>query len=134
MRGDTVFYGDAWLKPGYKLRMDNHEIQYIAEAPHSGMRMIAGTVNASGSEIRDPGDKYYVSRESEGRYKVTFRQAFSSSPVVLVTVDNDANSFDNFISTDGVYAGYFYVEGRDDQPGEQATYQDTPFNFIVVGY
>jgi hypothetical protein len=64
---------------------------------------------------------------------VTFAEAFNNTPVVVLSIADDANSFDNFISTDGIYTDHFDVEGRDDNDDEQATFQDTPFTFIAIG-
>lgn len=135
MRGTTVCYGDLWVKPGYDLRMDSHVISHVVEAPRTGVRMVAGEVNAAGNEVRDIGGKFTSRRDGEGKYTITFTEPFSAPPVIVVSLSEDANSFENFISLNGtISAGSFHVEGRDDSPSEQANVQDTPFTFIAVGY
>ena len=134
MRAKTVCYDDLIVQPNHNFKMGDHTISHVVEAPVTGMRVVAGAVNAAGTEVTDIGNQFTVTRTGEGTYTVTFTPSFNSTPVVVISVANDSNSFDNIITLDNVYPNVFYVEARDDQHDSQATLQDTPFSFVVIGY
>lgn len=55
----------------------------LALGTETGARLVWGAVSASG--VVDAGTGFTVSRSGTGRYKVTFAQAFTGQPIVLVS-------------------------------------------------
>ena len=94
------------------------------------IRMVAGRVSDSGGQ--QSGSGFSVSRTDEGRYRVTYDNAFSSTPVVVASLVDSMNQ-DNFLTVVSSDANGFQLHSKDDEPGADASYQNSGFNFIALG-
>ncbi len=93
--------------------------------------VIVGRVNASGT--KNFGEGFTTSRISEGRYRVTFANPFSSRPVVLVTASIDSGLDDNVANTLNIGLTGFEVVIMDVNPTTEFVEEDAPFDFIAIG-
>lgn len=96
------------------------------------LRMIAGRVDSSGNRLSGSG--FVCSRVggNVGHYRITYEGAFSSIPVVVASL---VDSFieDNFLTVVSSTSSGFDLHSKDDDPGAEATGQDSAFNFIALG-
>lgn len=94
------------------------------------LRMIAGDVNANGT-IRS-GSGFTATRISEGNYRITFNDAFASTPIVLATLI-EALADDNFVTLHAVSSAQFELHSADMDINTTTTPQDSRFSFIALG-
>ena len=94
------------------------------------LRMVAGRIGSTG--VQQSGSGFSVSRTAEGRYRVTYDNAFSSIPVVVASLVDSPNE-DNFLTVVSSTASGFELHSKDDSPTADASYQDSAFNFIALG-
>ena len=110
----------------------------IGEAPTSGVRVVAGCVNADGTEESDLGEQFTVELytgggRSAGDYKITFSPAFTAAPFIVVSGAGEGNSVDNFFTVEQVGASVAYVWSQDNDGAETGSFQNGAFNFIAIG-
>jgi len=92
-------------------------------------RLITGRVNSTGTIATGSG--FSVSRLGEGKYRITFSTAFSSTPVVVATAsDYNIDDEDNFATVCQLRTTSFIVRTWD---GTDTGTEDSEFNFIVIG-
>jgi len=94
------------------------------------IRMVAGRVSDTGGQ--QSGSGFSVSRTALGRYRVTYNNAFSSTPVVVASLVDSINQ-DNFLTVVSSDANEFQLHSKDDVANGEADYQDSAFNFIALG-
>ena len=101
--------------------------QYFAPGGEENLRIVRGTITATGSIILGSG--FTVSKGSAGYYTITFNTPFAGAPTVTATVEyNAAAGVD--VMTDGVTANsaVFAVW----VPAQQIFF-DQAFHFIAIG-
>jgi hypothetical protein len=94
------------------------------------VRMVAGRVSEAGGQ--QSGSGFSVSRTDQGRYRVTYDNPFSSIPVVVASLVDSQNE-DNFLTVVSSTTNGFELHSKDDEPGANASYQNSAFNFIALG-
>jgi hypothetical protein len=94
------------------------------------LRMIAGRVSSGGG--LQSGSGYSAVKLSEGRYQITYSVAFSSTPIVVVTLV-DPTLEDNMVCVLSSSSTGFTVSSMDYDPPGDADPQDSAFNFIALG-
>ncbi|WP_413935782.1 hypothetical protein [Nitrospira sp. BLG_1] len=94
------------------------------------LRMVAGRISSGG--VQQSGSGFSVSRIAEGRYGITYGNAFSSVPVVVANLVDSLNQ-DNFLTVVSSTISGFELHSKDDDHTAEAAYQDSAFNFIALG-
>jgi len=96
------------------------------------VRVIAGRIGATGNRLS--GSQYAPSQASTGHYRVDFAGAFTSTPVVVVSLV-DALGEDHIVTVANASALGFDVIVRDATPsgGNEGDFEDNAFNFIALG-
>jgi hypothetical protein len=94
------------------------------------LRMVVGRISSAGAQ--QSGSGCSTSRTAEGRYRVTYDDAFSSIPVVVASLVDSPNE-DNFLTVVSSTTSGFELHSKDDSPTADASYQDSAFNFIALG-
>ncbi|MDF7798353.1 hypothetical protein P4C99_02700 [Pontiellaceae bacterium B1224] len=127
----SYLYGTTYFSG--QLSVNGHSLSHVVQAPASGVRMVAGNVNQSGTETRDVGNQFTVSKTGTGTYYINFSPDFSQTPVVVVQGGPDGNAIDNFYQISSVDRFGCYVKSSDDDPSASFSAQDAAFNFIAIG-
>ncbi len=95
-------------------------------------KIIAGRVNANGSKISGSG--FTCTRLSEGKYKIMFSSAFSSTPLALASGHDDHDHINTVMSVTSSSMEVWSSETFGKQVGRRkGVLQNTDFSFIAVG-
>jgi hypothetical protein len=94
------------------------------------LRMIAGSVGAGGNILSGSG--FTVTWITTGHYRLTYWNGFLSVPIVVATLVDSLNE-DNFLTVTRSSATGFDLRVKDDEPGADASAQNSAFNFIALG-
>ena len=122
--------GIGTTNPGAKLEV-NGNIKIGGGTPIT--KIIAGRVNANGSKISGSG--FTCTRLSDGKYRITFSSAFSSTPVALACGHEDSDHINTVknVSTHSMEMWSLETWKAQNDGGGKGEFQNTDFSFIAVG-
>ena len=102
--------------------------EYLAAAGGENLRIVRGTVSGAGGIILGSG--FTVSRDSAGRYTITFTTPFAGTPTVTSVTEHDPGII-RTSETDGVTTSTAVILVWN--VSNLATTVDGPFHFIAIG-
>lgn len=97
------------------------------------LRMIAGRVSSSGNIEFGSGFSVTHTTGDDRYYVIKYDNVFFSLPIVVATLVDSANR-DNFLTIVKLTTSHFELHSKDDVSDMDASYQDSAFNFIALGY
>ena len=104
--------------------------EFFALGCLDNLRVLAGRVSAAG--VPQSGSGFSVVPLGEGRYHVAYASPFNAIPVVVATLVDSPNQ-DNFLTVVASTQSGFDLHSKDDVALNEAAYQNSAFNFVVLG-